>query len=87
MWYKIREVRLREYSRLSKHGIPLTIAHSVTPQSLTKVEEMCKLAYQLGAGTVILGEITLSGRSIDNPNILLSYEERNKARRSGNEHK
>ena len=62
---------------VSKHGIPLTIAHSVTPKSLKDIDKMCELAYQLGAGTIILGEITPSGRSISNKDILLSYEERN----------
>lgn len=62
---------------VSKHGIPLTIAHSVTPKSLADIEKMCELAYQLGAGTILLGEITPSGRSINHQDILLSYEERN----------
>ena len=62
---------------VSKHGIPLTIAHSVTPKSLKDIDKMCELAYQLGAGRIIIGEIIPSGRSIDNQDTLLSYEERN----------
>lgn len=61
---------------VSKHGIPLTIAHSITPKSLHDIDKMCELSYQLGAGTIILGEITPSGRSINNQDILLNYEER-----------
>jgi MoaA/NifB/PqqE/SkfB family radical SAM enzyme len=62
---------------VSKHGIPLTVAHSVTPKSLKDIDKMCELAYQLGAGTILLGEITPSGRTIENKDILLNYEERN----------
>ena len=62
---------------LSKEGIPLTIAHSVTPQNLSDVEKMCKLAYEIGAGSIILGEVTPSGRSALASELVLNYEERN----------
>lgn len=62
---------------VSKHGMPLTIAHSVTPQSMKDIDKMCELAYQLGAGNIMIGEITPSGRTIDNKEILFSYDERN----------
>ena len=62
---------------ISKYGIPLTIAHSVTPGNLQEVKEMCKLAYELGAGSIILGEVTPSGRSATNYDLLLSREQKN----------
>ena len=63
--------------QVSKYGIPLTIAHSITPYSLDSLDEMCELAYQLGAGTILVGEITPSGRSFQNQDILLNYEQKN----------
>lgn len=62
---------------VSHAGIPLVIAHSVTPKNLKYVEEMVRLAYRLGANSVILGEILPSGRAISHPDIILSHEERN----------
>lgn len=62
---------------VSKYGIPLTVAHCVTPKSLQDIDKMCELAYQLGAGTIILGEVIPSGRSIENRDVLLNYKERN----------
>lgn len=58
-------------------GLPLTIAHSVTRQNLKDIDNMCKLAYDLGAGSIILGEVNLSGRMYENSDLLLSDEERN----------
>lgn len=62
---------------VSKAGIPLTIAHSVTPGNLKDVVDMCELAYSLGAGSIILGEVNPSGRSANAPELQLSYEEQN----------
>jgi MoaA/NifB/PqqE/SkfB family radical SAM enzyme len=62
---------------ISKEGIPLTIAHSVTPGNVYRVDKMCRLAYELGAGNIILGEVTPSGRSANNLELLLSREEKN----------
>lgn len=62
---------------ITKAGIPLTIAHSITPDSLSQVHDMCKLAYQLGASSIIVGEITPSGRCADNHDLLLSKDEKN----------
>lgn len=50
---------------VSSAGIPLTIAHSVSAQNLNDVDAMCDLAYELGASNIILGEISLSGRTYD----------------------
>lgn len=62
---------------ITKEGIPLTIAHSVTPGNLKYIEKMCKLAYELGAGNIILGEVTPSGRSANALDLILNYEEKN----------
>ena len=62
---------------LTKEGIPLAIAHSVTPGNLKNLEKMCHLAYSLGASSIILGEINPSGRSLQNSGLYLSQEEKN----------
>ena len=58
-------------------GIPVTIAHTVTPESLGEVDAMCDLAYSLGASGIILGEVMPSGRTWLNPEILMTREQRN----------
>lgn len=60
---------------VSSAGLPLTIAHSVSPQNLKDIDKMCELAYTLGAGNLILGEITLSGRTFENQNLILNSDE------------
>jgi len=62
---------------VSDAGIPLVIAHSVTPQNLNQVEDTVNLAYNLGANSIILGEVLPSGRAYNNEEILLTREERN----------
>lgn len=62
---------------LSNAGIPVTVAHSVTPENLNEIDDMCRLAYELGASGIILGEIMQSGRSYDNPDIILNHEQKN----------
>lgn len=57
-------------------GIPLTIAHCVSPGNLDKIDEMCDLAYSLGAASIMLGEINLSGRSSMNSELLLNNDQR-----------
>ena len=61
---------------VSAAGIPLTVAHSVSPQNLKDVDKMCDLAYSLGAGNLILGEISLSGRTFGNHQLLLNDDEK-----------
>ena len=58
-------------------GIPVTIAHTVTPESLSEVDDMCRLAYELGASGIILGEVMPSGRSFLNSDIMLNREQKN----------
>lgn len=61
---------------VSKAGLPLTIAHSVSPFNLNKVDEMCKLAFELGAGSIIMGEIEESGRAYQNKEFLLNESQK-----------
>ena len=61
---------------VSAAGIPLTIAHCVTPYNIDGIDDMCELAYQLGASTILLGEINLSGRTNKNRDLLLNTEQR-----------
>ena len=62
---------------ISNNGIPLVIAHSVTPNNLEYLDDMVKLAYSIGAGSIIIGEILPSGRAIANRELLLDREQRN----------
>lgn len=71
------EKAVRVAFEVTKAGIPLTIAHSVTPGNLDDVDEMCELAYTLGAGAIILGEVNPSGRSAYADDLLLNYEQKN----------
>ena len=61
---------------VSAAGIPLTIVHCVTPYNIDGIDDMCELAYQLGASTILLGEINLSGRTNQNRDLLLNTEQR-----------
>lgn len=62
---------------ISDTGIPLVIAHTVTPKNLSHVEEMIQLSYNLGANSIILGEVTPSGRAYEHGEIILSDEQKN----------
>lgn len=61
---------------ISGNGIPLKIAHCVTPDNLNDIDEMCSLAYSLGASSIMMGAIALSGRSKLNKKLLLSRKEK-----------
>ena len=62
---------------ISDAGIPLVIAHTVTPANISKMEEMVNLSYRLGANSIILGEVLPSGRAYDNAEIILDDEQKN----------
>ncbi len=63
---------------VSMRGIPLVIAHTVTPATLNRLPEMAVLAYQLGASALIIGQVLPSGRANKYSNeILLSIEQEN----------
>lgn len=57
-------------------GLPLTIAHSVTPDEIEKIPDMAKLAYHCGASNLIIGEIFSSGRAAINTELLMNNEQR-----------
>lgn len=61
---------------ISSAGIPLTIAHTITPDNFDRFPEMVELAYQLGASTLICGETLASGRAASNPNLMFNEEQR-----------
>lgn len=63
--------------QISRYGLPLVIAHTVTPENLKTLDQMVDLAYQLGASSIILGEVLPSGRAISNAKIMLTANERN----------
>ena len=62
---------------ISDAGIPLVIAHTVTPKNLNRVEEMIDLSYNLGANSIILGEVMPSGRAYEHAEIILNDEQKN----------
>ena len=62
---------------ISDAGIPLVIAHTVTPENLSQIDDMVNLSYQLGANSIILGEVTPSGRAYGNNDIILNDEQKN----------
>lgn len=62
---------------VSAAGIPLTIAHCVSPGNIDKIDDMCALAYSLGASSLLLGDINLSGRTAINRDLMLNTEQKN----------
>jgi MoaA/NifB/PqqE/SkfB family radical SAM enzyme len=59
-------------------GMPVSIAHSVTPENLDKLEEMAELSYLLGASMLMIGKIMPSGRATQNREIILNEFETKK---------
>lgn len=57
-------------------GIPLKIAHCVTPYNLNDIDNMCSLAADIGASSIMLGGISLSGRTGLNYDLLLSERDK-----------
>lgn len=62
---------------LTNLGVPVVIAHTVTPDNIHEIDAMCTLAYELGASGIILGEVMPSGRTFLNTDILMNHEQRN----------
>ena len=62
---------------ISDFGIPLVIAHTVTPKNISHVEEMVQLSYNLGANSIILGEVMPSGRAYEHAEVILNNEQKN----------
>lgn len=71
------EKAIKGAEAIAKNEIPLKIAHCVTPYNLDGIDDMCKLAYSLGATSIMIGGISLSGRTGLNQDLLLSEYERN----------
>lgn len=59
----------------SSAGLPLRIAHSVTPDSLQFLEEFAEFCFLLGASSLICGEIMFSGRAADNANLYMKHDD------------
>lgn len=66
------EKAVRGAKSIADNGIPLKIAHCVTPYNLNDIDGMCDLAYSIGATSIMMGGISLSGRTNDNIDMLLS---------------
>lgn len=73
--YNSWERAVKAAKKVAMSGIPLKIAHCVTPYNIDKIDDMCKLAYSLGASEIITGRISYSGRASINTKYLLSCEE------------
>ena len=71
-WDKV--IKAAQY--VSSADIPLKIAHCVTPGNIDDIDEMCSLAYSLGAKSIMMGGISLSGRVAGNRSLLLSEVEK-----------
>lgn len=61
---------------IADNGIPLKIAHCVTPYNLKDMDDMCDLAYSIGATSIMMGGISLSGRTNDNLDFLLTPQDK-----------
>ena len=62
-------------SSIANNGIPLKIAHCVTPYNLKNIDTMCDLAYSIGASSIMIGGLSLSGRTKNNLDLLLSQSD------------
>ncbi|MDO4858082.1 MAG: radical SAM protein [Thermoguttaceae bacterium] len=63
--------------QISSAGLPLTIAHTITPDNIGRFDEMVEFAYQLGASTLMCSETLISGRGAKNNELWLNDEQRN----------
>ena len=61
---------------VASYGMPLKIAHCVTPCNLDGIDEMCELAYSIGAACIIVGEVCMGGRAAINRDLFLSSEQK-----------
>ena len=48
---------------IAHRGLPLVIAHTVTPKTLPRLEYMADLAFRLGAASLMVGQVLPSGRA------------------------
>lgn len=61
----------------SSAGLPLRIAHSITPENLQYLEEFAEFSYLVGASALICGEIMPSGRAYQHQEILMNEAQLN----------
>lgn len=61
---------------VAESGLPLKIAHCVTPYNIHDIDKMCAFAYDIGATSILVGELCFSGRAAVNKDLLLSNEQR-----------
>lgn len=61
---------------IADNGIPLKIAHCITPYNIKDIDDMCDLAYSIGATSIMMGGISLSGRTNDNTDLLLTPQDK-----------
>jgi len=71
-WKRATEAAIR----VSNAGLPLKIAISATPEETQYLDDFFELCYQLGASSVVVGDIMPSGRSFASKNILMSKEQK-----------
>lgn len=78
-WFRERpgcwESAIKGATAVANRGIPLKIAHCVTRYNLNEIGEMCDLAYSIGASSIMIGQISLSGRVERNCDLLLGANE------------
>lgn len=60
---------------ISKKGIPLKIAHCVTPYNIDQIDLMCELANDIGCDELLCGGISISGRAFLNKEFVLNKEQ------------
>lgn len=70
-WERARQAALL----FSSAGLPVRIAHSVTPASLQYLEEFAEFSFLLGASSLICGEVLFSGRASENKNLYMKYDD------------
>lgn len=57
---------------ISSAGLPLRIAHSVTPANIERLQDMIDIAFQLGASSIVCGPVMSSGRATLNNSFSLN---------------
>ena len=62
----------------SAAGLPLRIAHSLTPKSIDYLPDFADFVYKLGAKSLVCGEIFLSGRVNEHRDLLMSEQDKDK---------
>ena len=70
------ENAIRSATFVVENNIPLKIVHCVTPYNLHEIDDMCSLAFSLGATSIIVGDVCLSGRASGHLDLLLSQREK-----------